>query len=146
MVGGDFIKEFLGMMRTPLDWGLAGTASLLGAGTDAYFNVLTPVFFDPTMTGGAALVAALSMRAFWKHARAGAQSRKDCSILIPYLEGEIETVSDEGVKKAFATDLKLADSDPDKLAALRTRIETYLVMQIQRGFDNERSMAIAEGI
>lgn len=130
MLGGDFVKEFLGMMRTPLDWGVAGTSALVGAGADAYFNVLTPAFFDPTMTSAATLVAALSVRAFWKHGQVVLQSRRQRKILIPYLESVIATVDDDSVAKAFETDLKLADGDPAKLDAIRVRVETYRAAQL----------------
>lgn len=119
----DLAKGFGASLKSDVDWALASLGGVAIGGADAYWNILAPAFFDPTMSAATGLIVFGAGRTLWTAYRRSRTARPKVKLVEAYIERKIAHFEKQPVHDALELEFRLAQGDYDNLQLLRARLE-----------------------
>lgn len=119
----DLAKGVGASLKSDVDWALASLGGVAIGGADAYWNILAPVFFDPTMSAATGLIVIGAGRTLWTAYRRSRSARSKVKLIEDYVEKRISHFANQPVHDELELEFRLAQDDYDRLQLLRARLE-----------------------
>lgn len=119
----DIAKGFSASIKSDVDWALASLGGVAVGGADAYWNILAPAFFDPTMSAVTGLIVIGAGKTLWTAYRRSRSARPKVKLVEEYIERRIAHFANQPVHDALELEFRLAKGDYDSLQLLRARLE-----------------------
>jgi len=113
-------------IRTPSDWATGIAAGCIIATADAYYNILTPTFFDPFNSGFVVAGIILSAKFFIENYISSRKNAEDMQILRGYLSEIIQGIPNDLIRRGFEIDLNSARLESQALGDVRANLEPFI--------------------